>query len=109
MNKQYDKRFRMLGGDVLTYHAADNQYSVSELNGDRYTFDNPDFSFREFRFNLVARWEYRPNSILYLVWGQSRSGSAEEYISSFGQNTKALFGYTPTNALMVKFNYWFAL
>ncbi|MDR1556696.1 MAG: carbohydrate binding family 9 domain-containing protein [Tannerellaceae bacterium] len=108
-SKTYDERFRMLGSDVLTYHAGDNNYSVTEKNGDHYTFDNPDFSFREFRFNLVARWEYRPNSIVYLVWGQSRSGSAPEYISSFGENTKALFGYVPANAFMLKFSYWFAL
>ncbi|MDR1555424.1 MAG: carbohydrate binding family 9 domain-containing protein [Tannerellaceae bacterium] len=109
MNKQYNKRFRILGDDVLTYHAAGNTYTVSETDGGQYAFDNPDFSFREFRFNLVVRWEYRPNSIVYLVWGQSRSGSAEAYVASFGQNTKALFEYIPTNALMVKFNYWFTL
>jgi hypothetical protein len=109
MDKDYNKRFRLLGDDVLTYRASDNQYLVSEANGDRYEFANPDFSFRECRFNLVARWEYRPNSVVYLVWGQSRSGSAEEYISSVGQNTKALLDYSPTNALMIKLNYWFAL
>ena len=109
MDKAYADRFRLLGEDALSYRAADNVYVVSETNGNRYEFANPDFSFREFRFNLVARWEYRPNSSLYLVWSQNRSGSSEEYISSFGQNTKALFGYSPDNALMLKFNYWFSL
>jgi hypothetical protein len=109
MDKTYENRFRLLGDDVLTYHAAGNTYSVKEANGDTYTFNNPDFSFREFRFNLVARWEYRPNSTIYLVWGQGRSGTAPEYISSLSQNTKELFNYYPTNAFMVKLSYWFAL
>ncbi len=105
----YENRFRRLGPDVLTYNAADNNYSVVETNGDRYTFDNPNFSFREFRFNLVARWEYRPNSIIYLVWGQDRSGSEPLYISSFGQNAQELFNYNPNNVFMIKLNYWFSL
>ena len=109
MDNTYENRFRLLGDNVLTYDAADNVYSVEETNGDTYTFDNPDFSFREFRLNLVARWEYRPNSTVYLVWGQDRSGSASEYISSFNRNTKDLFAYSPTNVFMVKLNYWFTL
>ncbi|MDR1623715.1 MAG: carbohydrate binding family 9 domain-containing protein [Tannerellaceae bacterium] len=109
MDKKYENRFRLLGDDVLTYHSADNTYSVKEANGDTYTFDNPDFSFREFRFNLVTRWEYRPNSAIYLVWGQGRSGTASEYTSSLSQNTKELFNYCPANVFMIKLNYWFAL
>ncbi|MDR1919656.1 MAG: carbohydrate binding family 9 domain-containing protein [Tannerellaceae bacterium] len=109
MDANYANRFRLLGSDVLTYKDSDNQYLVSEANGDKYSFDNPDFSFREFRFNLVVRWEYRPNSILYLVWGQNRSGQADTYIPSMSENTKALFAYHPTNAFMLKLNYWFAL
>jgi hypothetical protein len=109
MNPIYDKRFHLLTSDELSYLAESNRYAASEAGGQRYEFDNPDFSFREFRFNLVARWEYRPNSSIYLVWGQSRSGSAPQYIESLMQNAKALFRYTPDNAFMLKFNYWFAL
>ena len=108
-DKKYENRFRPLSSDVISYDAEENSYSVSEANGDKYSFDNPDFSFREFRFNLVTRWEYRPNSILYLVWGQERSGSAGQFISSFPQNTKALFSYYPGNVFMIKLNYWFAI
>jgi hypothetical protein len=109
LDKTYENRFRLLSADALTRHAADNTWSVKEINGDTYTFDNPDFSFREFRFNLVARWEYRPNSTVYLAWGQDRSGSAAGYVSSVSQNVKELFDYGPTNVFMVKLNYWFTL
>ena len=110
MDKKYDNRFYLVQPAELAYNAEDNAYTVNETHtGNRYTFDNPDFSFREFRFNLVARWEYKPNSILYLVWAQDRSGRASEYIPSFSQNAKALFNYYPGNVLMVKLNYWFSI
>jgi len=109
-DKNYNNRFHLLNPNELTYNTLNNNYSVHEASsGYNYTFDNPDFSFREFRFNLVARWEYKPNSVLYLVWAQDRSGRASEFIPSFTQNTKALFNYYPGNVLMIKLNYWFAL
>ncbi|GHT37375.1 hypothetical protein FACS189435_2260 [Bacteroidia bacterium] len=109
MDKDYNNRFRPLGTGQISYNAQDNSYTADEANGDKYTFDNPDFSFREFRFNVVTRWEYRPNSILYLVWGQERSGRANEFVPSFTQNTNALFGYHPGNVFMIKLNYWFTI
>jgi hypothetical protein len=110
MDKNYDNRFYPVQPAELAYNTGDNTYAVNEtLTGNRYSFDNPDFSFREFRFNLVTRWEYKPNSILYLVWAQDRSGRASEYIPSFSQNTKALFNYYPGNVFMVKLNYWFSM
>jgi hypothetical protein len=34
---------------------------------------NNDFNVRSMRSNVVLRWEYRPGSVLYLVWQQNRS------------------------------------
>jgi hypothetical protein len=110
MDKKYENRFYAIQPAELAYDAGDNTFTVNETStGHSYSFDNPDFSFREFRFNLVARWEYKPNSILYLVWAQDRSGRASEHIPSFSQNTRALFNYYPGNVLMVKLNYWFSI
>jgi len=108
MDKNYDNRFVLLDDGVLHYNSENNSYSVIETKGFQYSFDNPDFSFREFRFNLVARWEYRPNSTLYLVWAQNRSGTAGEYTSSLNENVKDLFQYNPNNVFMVKLSYWFS-
>jgi len=109
MDKVYENRFMLLTDKMISFDETENRYSVTEPGGATYNFKNPDFSFREFRFNLVARWEYRPNSVVYLVWSQDRSGRAAEYESSFRQNTSSLFSYFPNNVLMVKVNYWFAL
>ena len=107
MDKRYENRFRLLSDGELTYHPDGNTYSVREANGDAYTFANPDFSFRELRFNLVVRWEYRPNSAVYLVWTQGRSGTDPEYIPSLSRNTEELFRYYPANVFMLKLNYCF--
>jgi len=37
-----------------------------------FTLKNYDFNVRSFRSNIVVRWEWRPGSILYLVWQQDR-------------------------------------
>ena len=108
-DKTYENRFVILSNDALTYDSEDNSFSVSAEDGSQYSFENPDFSFREFRFNLVLRWEYRPNSMIYLVWAQNRSGSEAEYVSSVSQNYRELLNYYPDNVLMVKLNYWFSL
>lgn len=34
-----------------------------------------DFHVRSLRSNVVLRWEYRPGTLLYVVWQQDRSGS----------------------------------
>ena len=39
-----------------------------------YSFGDPDFSFVQFRSNLVARWEYIPGSEIFLVWSQGVTG-----------------------------------
>ena len=109
MDRKYENRFVMLHDNVLSYNPENNRYSVAETNGNQYTFNNPDFSFREFRFNLVVRWEYRPNSTIYLVWSQDRSGADAIHTSSFNQNVRELFNYYPNNVFMLKLSYWFSL
>jgi hypothetical protein len=40
-------------------------------DGQTFTLEPEDFNVRSLRSNLVARWEWRPGSTLYLVWQQS--------------------------------------
>jgi hypothetical protein len=85
-----------------------NTYIISEGVA-YYTFGNPDFSFRQFRSNLVARWEYRPGSAIYLVWENNRNSRESDYFSSVSYNLNELFGVQPTNVFMVKISFWFGL
>ena len=102
-------RFHLYGPGEIAYRAADNAYVVTEAGGaPAYTFANPDFSFRQFRSNLVARWEWRPGSSLYLVWSQGRTAAAANWVPSFATNWDQLWSTRPDNVFLVKVSYWFS-
>ncbi|MGC4104602.1 DUF5916 domain-containing protein [Ferruginibacter sp.] len=73
MAKQYDDRFHKFAANQVKLNG--DQYLVDENNDGitDYTFSKPDFNFVQFRSNLVARWEYKPGSELYLVWSQGNT------------------------------------
>ncbi len=65
------------------------------------------FNVKQFRSNLVARWEYRPGSAVFVVWQQGRGGVED------GQGTRSwrgeldeLFRLHPDNTFLIKFSYW---
>lgn len=91
-SRTYEERFRAL--------------SVNELDLSK---GSPDFSFNEFRSNLVARWEYLPGSTVYLVWEHRMSNRDTRFTSGWGNNLDRMFGLPSTNTFMLKVNYWFDL
>jgi hypothetical protein len=102
-------RFHLYGPDEIAYSAEANAYRVTEAGGGpSYSFHNPDFSFRQFRSNLVARWEYEPGSSLYVVWSQGRTGYAPQWEGSFSSNWDDLWQQRPDNVFLVKLSYWFS-
>jgi hypothetical protein len=74
-----------------------------------FTFDNPSFSDRSLLGNAVVRWEYRPGSTIFLVWQQSRSGSAVDGRFDLGRDRARLFGDAPVNIFQLKVNYWLGI
>jgi hypothetical protein len=101
-------RYYSYNSSEINFNESTDTYSVNEGSAS-YQFRNPDFSFREFRSNLVGRWEYRPGSTIYLVWENNRTSRASNYISSFSQNLDELFGVQPNNIFMVKISFWLGL
>ena len=91
----------------LTYDPAGNSYSYVH-NGETFQFGNPDFSFMQFRSNLVFRWEYKLGSTLYFVWAHDRSGWEPVY-NPIGDITGDLWGIKGNHVFMVKANFWFSL
>ena len=102
----YDKRFHVFSRDELSF--ADGTYHIKR-EGREASFKNPDFSFNEFRSNLVARWEYLPGSTLYFVWEHRMSNQESRRIGGWGNNLDRMFGLPATNTFMLKMNYWFNL
>ena len=76
--------------------------------GPAFSFPNPDFSFRQFRSNLVARWEWRPGSSLYVVWSQGRTDQVPYWEEEYPANWRALWSTRPDNVFLVKLSYWFS-
>jgi hypothetical protein len=102
-------RADLFGPDEIAYDPDANRYAVTEAGGGpTYGFSNPDFSFRQFRSNLVARWDWKPGSSLYLVWSQGRTGLMPSWEPSLGANWNALWDTRPDNVFLVKLSYWFA-
>ena len=66
--KQYDDRF--IAFDPTQITLTNGRYDVDENKDGNtdYSFGKPDFTFVQFRSNLILRWEYRPGSELYIVW-----------------------------------------
>jgi hypothetical protein len=105
----YADRFHALGANEITYRPDSNAYAVGEAGGPSYSFTNPDFSFRQFRSNLVLRWEYKPGSTAYIVWSHGRTDHGDYWERSFKRNWAGLWNARPQNEFLIKFSYWFSL
>ena len=109
--RRFEDRFRRYGSELSL---VDGVYGVN-LDADaepEYSWDQPDFNFKELRSNLVVRWEYRPGSTLFVVWSQGRQNFDDPGSFSLGRDFGRLFdgGRSPsTNVLLLKMNYWLNL
>ena len=101
----YADRFSLLNTEY-----SNNDYQVGARDGiPAYSINNPDFTFNQFRSNLVFRWEYRPGSQVFLVWGNERTGWRNDSSSKVGDAISQLKSVIPNNIFLVKLNYWFSL
>jgi hypothetical protein len=74
-----------------------------------FYLSDPDFNFKSLRGTVVLRWEFRPGSILYLVWTQNRSDDSNPGDFQFGREIGDMFSASGTNVFMIKFSYRFQL
>ena len=102
----YYNRYNLLN-PVLN---GDN-YDVYKINNNSvdYSFKNPDFSFMQFRSNLVFRWEYRPGSQLYLVWSDDMTNYENPAYYQVDNAFGRIKGIFANNVFLIKFNYWFSI
>jgi hypothetical protein len=108
---KFSDRYYNFSSNEISYSTVGNTYSIDENgNGSAiYSFSNPDFNFRQFRSNLVVRWEYSPGSTVFLVWSQGRTSYDSNGIFKYGSDMKDLFGINPHNVFLIKFSYWFSI
>ncbi len=107
----FEEQFILLENDQIRYDDASDEYAI-HLNDPvipDYTISNPDFNYLEFRSNLVARWEFKPGSTLYLVWTQGRFGNSDISDYAVASNMGRIFSIFPENVFLIKLNYWFSI
>ena len=102
--KSLDDRISYLSDAQVNF---ENHRYLVDFNQDQnvdLSFQNPDFTYFQFRSNLVFRWEYIPGSELFLVWnrGISNYGSlapslGDAYFDQLsGENVNTTFLITAT-------------
>ena len=104
-------RFQLFSDHQISFDEGSNSYLVDEdLNGFAdYSIRNPDFSFVEFRSNLVVRWEYIPGSEIFLVWSQANSGLQNPRKRLFRSLDSQIFGEKGDSTFLIKATYRFLL
>ena len=103
-------RFRNVAMETSPNARSDRYTADLNRNGGELTsFDDPDFSARQFSSSAVLRWEYRPGSTLFVAWSQARDAGDPVSPFQLRRDVSRLFGERPTNALLVKVSYWMGL
>jgi hypothetical protein len=103
---RFADRFHILSGNE--YAEQDGTIMVSR-NGSQFSFDKPDFDFRQLRSTLVVRWEYRPGSTVFAIWSHGRTNQIDDGRFRLGHDLAGLADASGENVVMVKVNYWVGL
>lgn len=108
-NDLYKYRTTVLQPNQISYEEQQELYLIDQnIDGSTdYVFENPNFNFLEFKSNLVARWEFSPGSVIYLVWTQNRNDSYSSGKFDFRNDVDNLFSDYPYNVFLVKLSYRF--
>jgi len=102
--KDYDQRFDKFGNQI-SYNDDSGEYEVDKnLDGIAdYSFSGDvDFNYKQFRSNLVLRWEYQTGSALFLVWSQGFTDYEEFQPFGIDRDARTLFNTNGDNVLMIK-------
>jgi len=96
--KYYGKEGTTIFGDGKFYWVEDGNSN--------FGFSNPDFNILSFRSNLIWRWEYHPESTIYLVYQQNKYN----FENSTGKVDFDIFidsyKVKGNNSIALKMSYW---
>lgn len=107
--EQYAERFHTFTSDEITFSESTGMFDITDEEGLNYSFYNPDFNVKEFKSNLIARWEFIPGSTLYIVWSQGRSGYNPSGLFDIRQDVTGMFDIHPHDVFLIKISYRFGL
>lgn len=104
-----DERVTLYNDNQISFE--DETYSVDEnLDGKTdYSFGDPNFSYVQFRSNLVLRWEYIPGSEVFFVWSQGVTTFGDPMNDLGTIIDQQLINQKPENTFLIKATYRFLL
>jgi hypothetical protein len=100
------RELRVYGTDGTTVSANPDGSRTITDGGRSFTLDNADFNVRSFRSNLVLRWEWRPGSLLFVVWQQDRSNEIAQGALVGPGDLFDSFRAPGDNVFAVKASFW---
>ena len=102
-----DKRFQEIQDNEIT--SAGSAYTINYGADDSVEFPMfsgyNDFNYKQYRSNLVLRWEYKGGSTIYLVWSSGYTHYEPQGKFDFSRDTRKLFNTNSNNVVMLKVNY----
>jgi len=105
--------FDVYGKGDSTLAFADGFYTADPDGPDGpakpFSFRDPDFNLKSLRGTVVFRWEFRPGSMLYLVWTQKRADDANPGDFDLWRDMEGIFNAPGENVFLVKFSYRFQI
>jgi hypothetical protein len=104
---KYDNRFHEFSQNEISYNQEDGTYNFDENKDGFYDYsvNNPNFNVLQFRSNLVARWEYKPGSTIFLVWTQNRDDYHDTGNLTLKKDLNNMFSVYPHNTFLIKLTY----
>ncbi|MEE9190134.1 MAG: DUF5916 domain-containing protein, partial [Candidatus Neomarinimicrobiota bacterium] len=105
----YNDRFRFYDDEISL---GDGGIYTVDLNNDGttdFTFNDPNFSFKELRSTFVIRWEYRPGSVIFFAWQHGRQKYQNKYIFNGINDIGDLFSLESDNTFLIKVDYMLGL
>lgn len=94
------------GGSTIRY--ADGRYIVDPDGSGpapSFSFPSPEIHPKSLSGTIVLRWEYLPDSLIYLVWTRNSIESTEPGNATLGSDLGRLLGMSGKNTVLLKVTY----
>lgn len=101
---------RCLGGRTCVDSVTATRHVDVDGNGTSdFRVRDQDFNVRSLIGNAVVRWEYRPGSVMFIVWQRRQRDEALFERFGAGRDLRALVNAPTDNTFLVKMSYWLPL
>jgi hypothetical protein len=102
-------RFHTFQAGDIEYDDAARRYTATRDGRPSLSFGRPDFRQTSLRSTAVLRWEYRPGSTLFVVWGSDRETFSRDERLALPRDVLSALRGPASHTLLIKASYWLGL